>query len=85
MAFFLKCNHCGNAYTCPPRQVGDKCGVGGCMGTLLYNPNVKAASNQPNAFLVECMECGNVFSSPPRKILDKCGVNKCDGRLRRKW
>jgi len=85
MAIFLKCTLCGNAYTSPPRQAGDQCGVGGCTGTIIYNPKVKPASNQPKAMLIQCKLCGNVFSSPPRKIMDICGVNKCGGRLERRW
>jgi hypothetical protein len=80
---FLMCQFCGNAYTSPPRNLGDICGVDDCAGILIAHPYVKAAAPQQNVVMLKCYECGNVYSCPPRKIWDLCGANDCTGRLER--
>ena len=78
MAIFLKCRFCGNAYTDPPRRVGDICGVNNCSGPLVHHKGMPSSLTK----MLKCEICGNVYFSPPRKSFDKCGVNGCTGKLR---
>lgn len=80
MAVFLKCQFCGNAYTSPPRNVGDVCGVNDCTGKLILHPYIQPAQRRE---MLKCDDCGNIYFSPPRNFWEKCGVNGCNGILRR--